>query len=304
LHTDIGKAANRTVFTFVGTSEAVVEAAFQMTKTASKLIDMRNHDGEHPRIGAVDIIPLVPIRGISMTDTVKYSHQLARRIGEELHIPVYCYEYSALTEIRRKLEECRAGEYEGLASKISIPDWKPDFGPELFNPKSGATIIGARNFLVAYNINLNTSSVQIANAIASEIRESGKIIIESDGIKKRIQGSLKSVKAIGWYIAEYGFAQVSLNLTDISVTPVHKAFEEVKITANKYNVKVTGSEIIGLISLQAIKDAGIYYSKKKDQADQYYIGKAIVNMGLNQLYKFKPEEKIIEYQIKLKHKQA
>ena len=299
LHTDTGKAANRTVFTFAGSPEAVVEAAFQMSRTAARLIDMRHHSGEHPRIGAVDVLPLVPVKGIMMNEAVSYSRRLALRIGEELAIPVYCYEYSAFSEKRKKLEDCRAGEYEGLATKMTLPDWKPDYGPGTFNSKSGATIVGARNLLVAYNINLNTSSVQIAKSIASEVRESGKVITESGGIRKRIPGSLKSVKAIGWFIAEYGCAQVSMNLTDMSVTPVHKAFDEVSKAAGKYNVEVTGSEVIGLISLQAMLDAGKYYSREKNETDQYYIMEAISSLGLNQLYKFLPEEKIIEYKLKL-----
>ena len=298
LNIDSGKAANRTVYTFAGKPEAVIEAAFRMTQTAAGLIDMRNHSGAHPRTGAVDVIPLVPVREISMAETVNLSYILAGRIGEELKIPVYCYEYSAFSAFRKKLENCRAGGYEGLEKKISEPFGKPDFGPSVFNARSGASIIGARNLLLAYNINLNTASAKLANAIASEIRESGKIVSDSAGQKVRVAGSLKSVKALGWFIQEYGFAQISANLTDLKETPVHVVFEEAKKVAGKYSVKVTGSEIIGLVPLQALTEAGKYYNHEKNRTEEFYINIAVEHLGLNRIYPFLPYEKILEYKLR------
>ncbi|HSL85715.1 MAG TPA: glutamate formimidoyltransferase, partial [Bacteroidales bacterium] len=234
LNVDPGKDTNRTVVTFAGDPESVIEAAFRAVKKASELIDMSKHHGEHPRMGATDVCPLIPVSGISMEETVILARRLAERIGSELQIPVYCYEHAAFDEKKRNLADIRAGEYEGLANKIADPLWKPDFGPATFNPRSGATVVGARDFLVAFNINLNTTSLRRANAIAFDVREkgrplregnpiTGKIVTDEDGDPVMIPGSLKGVKAIGWYIEEFGIAQISMNLTDLSVTPVHIA---------------------------------------------------------------------------------
>lgn len=310
LDVDPGKATNRTVVTFVGAPEEVSEAAFLAVKKASELIDMSKHRGEHPRMGATDVCPLVPVSNITMEETVEYARKLAERIGNELGIPVYCYENAALKEARRNLADCRAGEYEGLKKKLADPEWKPDFGPAEFNSMSGATAVGARDFLVAYNINLNTTSVRRANSIAFDIREkgrikrengslSGKVINDENDEPIRIPGTLKSVKAIGWFIEEYGIAQISINLTNISITPVHIAFDEVCKKADKRGLRVTGSELVGLIPLNAMLDAGRYFLKKQKRSlgasDKELIKIAVKSMGLDELYKFKPEEKIIEY---------
>ncbi|MGD9930361.1 MAG: glutamate formimidoyltransferase [Mangrovibacterium sp.] len=310
LNVDPGKATNRTVVTFVGSPGAVVEAAFQAVKKASEVIDMSQHHGEHPRFGATDVCPLVPVANISMEETVKYALQLAKRIGEELAIPVYCYEFAAQNEERRSLANCRSGEYEGLPQKLKDPNWKPDFGPAEFNAKSGATAVSARNFLIAYNVNLNTTSVRRANAVAFDVREAGRLLREGDpvtgklvkdetGEPVRIPGSLKKVRAIGWFIEEYGIAQLSMNLTDISVTPVHVAFEEVCKSAEKRGMRVTGSELIGLIPLQAMLDAGKYFLRKQQRstgiADEEIIKIAVKSMGLDELAPFDPKQRIIEY---------
>ena len=231
---------------------------------------MSKHHGEHPRMGATDVCPFIPVSGITMEETVTYARKVAARIGEELGIPVYCYEHAAFTEERKNLANCRAGEYEGLRKKLSDPLWRPDFGPAIFNERSGAIAVGARDFLVAYNINLNTTSTRRANAIAYDVREkgrpmregdslTGKCIYDENGEKIMVPGSLKSVKAIGWYIEEYGIAQISMNLTDISVTPVHIAFDEVCRKADARGVRVTGSEIVGLVPLKSLLDAGRYF---------------------------------------------
>lgn len=310
LNVDPGKATNRTVVTFVGSPGAVVEAAFQAVKKASEVIDMSQHHGEHPRFGATDVCPLVPVANISMEETVKYARQLAKRIGEELAIPVYCYEFAAQNEERRSLANCRSGEYEGLPQKLKDPNWKPDFGPAEFNAKSGATAVSARNFLIAYNVNLNTTSVRRANAVAFDVREAGRLLREGDpvtgklvkdetGEPVRIPGSLKKVRAIGWFIEEYGIAQLSMNLTDITVTPVHVAFEEVCKSAEKRGMRVTGSELIGLIPLQAMLDAGKYFLRKQQRstgiADEEIIKIAVKSMGLDELAPFDPKQRIIEY---------
>lgn len=312
LDVDPGKATNRTVVTFVGEPEKVIEAAFLAVKKAQELIDMRNHKGAHPRFGATDVCPLVPVAGITMEETVEYARKLGKRIGEELKIPVYCYENAAFTEVRRNLATCRAGEYEGLKDKLSKPEWKPDFGPAEFNAKSGATAVGARDFLVAYNVNLNTTSTRRANAIAFDVREkgrplregdpvTGKQVVDEKGNKVWIPGTLKSVKAIGWFIDEYGIAQISMNLTNISITPVHIAFDEVCKKAQERGVRVTGSELVGLIPLQAMIDAGKYFLKKQKRSvgipESEIIKIAVKSLGLDDLYKFKPEEKIIEYKL-------
>ncbi len=302
LDVDSGFATNRTVITFVGEPEMVVEAAFRLIKKASELIDMTNHKGEHPRMGATDVCPFVPVSGITMKETAEYSRKLGKRVGEELGIPVFLYEEAATTLQRKNLSHIRAGEYEGLAKKIILPEWKPDFGPASFNKNSGATVIGARNFLVAYNVNLNTTSTRRANAIAFDIREAGRKIKDEKG-KEIIQpGTCKAVKAIGWFIKEYGVAQVSINLTDISVTSVHKVFEECCKSADKRGLRVTGSELVGLIPLSSLIDAGKYFLNKQQRSsgisEKELIKIAIKSLGLDNLKPFISNEKIIEYKIK------
>ncbi len=312
LDVDPGKATNRTVVTIVGTPNEVIEAAFRAVKKASQIIDMSKHKGEHPRMGATDVCPFVPVANITMEETVDYARKLAKRIGEELEIPVYCYENAAFTEKRRNLATCRSGEYEGLAGKLVKPEWKPDFGPARFNAQTGATAVGARDFLVAYNVNLNTTSTRRANAIAFDIRErgrvkregntiSGKIVKDEKGNKVNIPGTLKSVKGIGWFIEEYGIAQISLNLTNITITPVHVAFEEASKKAAERGIRVTGSELVGLIPLQAMLDAGKYFLKKQQRSvgvsEDELIKIAVKSLGLDDLKPFNPKEKIIEYMI-------
>lgn len=313
LDVDPGKDTNRTVVTFVGPPPEVIEAAFRAVKTAAGLIDMTKHKGAHPRMGATDVCPLVPVSGISMDETLKYARKLAERIGTELEIPVYCYENAAYSSERKNLANCRAGEYEGLKKKLADPAWKPDHGPAVFNARAGATAVGARDFLVAYNINLNTTSTRRANAVAFDVRErgrakregnplTGKIVRDKDGNPLMIPGSLKEVKAIGWYIEEYGIAQISMNLTNISVTPVHIAFDEVCKSAASRGLRVTGSELVGLIPLSAMLDAGRYFLRKQKRStgvpDSELIKIAVKSMGLDELGEFKADEKIIEYRIR------
>ena len=302
LDVDPGRDTNRTVVTFVGEPDKVTEAAFRAVRKASELIDMSKHHGEHPRMGATDVCPLVPVSGITMEETAEYARRLGRRIGDELEIPVYCYENAAFSEQRRNLADCRSGEYEGLIKKLADPDWKPDFGPAQFNERSGATAVGARDFLVAFNVNLNTTSTRRANAIAYDVREKGRSVKNEQGEIISVPGTLKSVKAIGWYIEEYGITQISMNLTNISVTPVHIAFDEVCRKADARGVRVTGSELVGLIPLKAILDAGRYFLEKQQRstgiADEELIKIAVRSMGLNDVHKFNPEEKIIEYVMK------
>lgn len=318
LDVDPGKATNRTVVTFVGTPDAVVEAAVLAVKQASELIDMSKHHGAHPRFGATDVCPLVPVSNITMEETVEIARKLAKRLGDELGIAVYCYEHAALTEQRRNLATVRSGEYEGLSGKLKRPEWKPDFGPAEFNARSGATAVGARDFLVAYNVNLNTTSTRRANAIAFDIREkgrvktvdgtpSGKPVLDKKGEKVWTPGTLKCVKAIGWFIEEYGVAQISINLTNLGVTPVHVAFDEVCRRAEARGIRVTGSELVGLIPLKAVLDAGRYFLRKQKRSvgvsDRELIKIAVKSLGLDDLYPFKPEEKIIEYAIAKDQKQ-
>ena len=313
LDIDQGKATNRTVITFVGEPEKVINAAFLLIKKASELIDMTKHSGEHPRFGATDVCPLVPIAGITMEETAKYAHKLGKRVGEELGIPGYFYENAAREEKRKNLANCRSGEYEGLKEKLLNPDWKPDFGPADFNEnvmKSGATAISARDFLIAYNINLNTTSTRRANAIAFDIREGGRIkrqgnpvtgkkVFDKNGEPVRIPGKLKAVKGIGWYIEEYGIAQISYNLTNINITSMHEAFDESCKSADSRGLRVTGSELIGLIPLQAMLDAADFYLVKQERSlgisEDEKIKIAIKSLGLDDLKPFIPEEKIIEY---------
>lgn len=310
LDVDPGVATNRTVVTFVGTPEEVIEAAFLAVKKASEVIDMRRHKGEHPRMGATDVCPLIPVSNITMEETVVYARLLAKRIGEELNIPVYCYESAAFAPERRNLANCRAGEYEGLPEKLNNPQWKPDFGPTEFNEKAGATAVGARDFLVAFNVNLNTTSTRRANSIAFDVREKGRPLREGDPITGKIvkddkgnqvyvPGTLKAVKAIGWFIEEYGVAQISMNLTNIGITPVHIAFDEVCRKAEARGIRVTGSELVGLIPLRAMLDAGKYFLSKQQRSlgvdNDELIRIAIKSMGLDELKPFHPDEKIIEY---------
>ena len=310
---DPGKATNRTVITFVGSPEEVCEAAFRLVKKASELIDMSKHHGEHPRFGATDVCPLVPVANITMDEVVIYARKLGKRIGEDLGIPVYNYEFAASKPDRKNLANCRSGEYEGLKEKLSIPAWKPDFGPAKFNDhvaKTGATAVGARNFLVAYNFNLNTTSTRRANSIAYDVREkgrekregdpvTGKIVKDEKGNTVYIPGTLKSTKAIGWYIEEYGIAQISMNMTDITVTSVHEAFDEVCRAAEKRGVRVTGSELVGVIPLKAMLDAGKHYLRKQQRSigipDREIIRIAVKSLGLDELAPFDPDKKIIEY---------
>ena len=312
LNIDAGKATNRTVVTFIGDPESVIEAAFRGIKKASEIIDMRLHHGEHPRMGATDVCPLVPISNISMEEVVEYAHALGYRVGAELGIPGYYYEYAAKKPERRNLAYCRSGEYEGLKKKLIEPEWEPDFGAAQFNAKTGATAIGARDFLIAYNINLNTTSTRRANAIAFDIREKGRIKRTGDALTGEIvknkkgdpvyiPGSLKHVKGIGWYIEEYGIAQLSLNLTNIIETPIHIAFDEACKCAEKRGIRVTGSELIGLVPLDSMLDAGRYFLKKQKRSlgipEHEIIRIAIKSLGLDDLAPFDPEERIIEYML-------
>jgi glutamate formiminotransferase/formiminotetrahydrofolate cyclodeaminase len=310
LNVDPGKATNRTVVTFVGSPESVVEAAFRSIRKAGELIDMRQHKGEHPRMGATDVCPLIPVAGISMEETAEWALKLAGRVGNELELPVYLYEAAQKNKDRSNLSVIRAGEYEGFSEKIERPGWKPDFGPAVFDEKRGATVIGARDFLVAYNVNLNTTSVRRANSVAFDVREAGRIkrngdpvygeiVKDANGLPVMIPGSLKSVKAIGWFIKEYGVAQISMNLTNISITPLHIAFDEVCRKAEARGIRVTGSELVGLIPLQSLLDAGKYFLKKQNRSagvsEKELVRIAILTLGLDELGPFKPEERIIEY---------
>ena len=313
LDIDPGKATNRTVITFVGEPLQVVEAAFRLIKKASELIDMSKQSGEHPRFGATDVCPLIPIANISMNETANYAHLLGKRVGEELKISGYYYENAATKDDRRNLATVRSGEYEGLESKLADINWKPDFGPITYSIKTkntGVTAISARDFLVAYNINLNSTSTRRANAIAFDIREAGRVkregnpitgkkVVDANGDPVRIPGKLKAVKGIGWYIEEYGIAQISYNLTNISITSMHEAFDETLKAANKRGIRVTGSELVGLVPLQAMLDAADYFLLKQkrslgiSEADKIKI--AIKSLGLDDLKPFNPAERIIEY---------
>jgi glutamate formiminotransferase/formiminotetrahydrofolate cyclodeaminase len=310
LDIDPGKATNRTVVTFVGTPGAVIEAAFQAIKKAADVIDMSKHHGEHPRFGGTDVCPLVPVANITMEETAQYARKLAERVGTELGIPVYCYENAAFTAERRNLANCRAGEYEGLPKKLEDPLWKPDFGPARFNPRTGAIAVGARDFLVAYNVNLNTTSTRRANAVAFDIREKGRPVRDGNPITGKIKkdengneiwipGALKACKAIGWFIEEYGIAQVSINLTNISITTVHEAFEVASQKATERGLRVTGSELVGLIPKKAMIEAGKYFLRKQQRSvgvsEEEIIRIAVKSLGLDDLKPFNPKEKIIEY---------
>lgn len=309
LNVDPGQATNRTVMTFVGDPDSVISAAFNAIKTASEKIDMSKHSGEHPRFGATDVCPLIPVSNITFDELIPYAEKLAKKVSEELNIPIYLYEHAAREDKRRNLANVRSGEYEGLNKKINSKEWKPDFGSS-FNKKSGATAIGVRDFLIAYNINLNTKSTRLANAIAFDVREKGRIkrkghpvigeiVYDKNGNPDTIPGSLKHVKAIGWYIEEFGIAQISMNLTNITETPIHTVFEEVVKKANARGASVTGSELVGLIPLKSMIDAGKYFLKKQNRSigipEEDIIKIAIESLGLNQVKTFDSNKNIIEY---------
>ena len=307
LDVDPGKATNRTVVTFVGHPKAVIEAAFQAIKKASELIDMSKHSGEHPRMGATDVCPLIPISGITMEETAAYAHELGKRVGESLQIPVFMYEAAATSPDRQNLAIIRAGEYEGMAAKLKDPKWHPDYGTNIFNERAGATVIGARDFLVAYNVNLNTTSVRRANSVAFDVRENGRIktdangknVLDTSGEPIRIPGACKSVKAIGWYIEEYGIAQISMNLTNINETPLHIAFDACCQSAQGRGLRVTGSELVGLVPKSVLIDAGKHFLKQQKRSvgisEKELIHIAVRTLGLDELSPFDPSKKVIEY---------
>ena len=313
LNVDPGEATNRTVITFAGSPEAVVEVAFQTVRKAAELIDMRQHHGAHPRSGATDVLPLIPISGVTLEECAQMARDLAGRVYADLGIPCYCYEAAAYTPERRNLAVCRSGEYEALPQKIGDPGKKPDFGPDVYNgtvARSGATNVGARDFLIAVNFNLNTTSTRRANAVAFDVREkgrpkregnslTGKIIKDADGNPVMIPGTLRGCKAIGWYIDEYGIAQVSMNITDINATPLHKAFEEVCRAAQARGLRVTGTEIVGLVPKRSLIEAGRYFLEKQQRSvgisEEEIIKIAVKSMGLDDLKPFDPKEKVIEY---------
>jgi glutamate formiminotransferase/formiminotetrahydrofolate cyclodeaminase len=312
LDVDPGASTNRTVVTFVGSPDATVEAAFCAIKKAAELIDMHKHKGAHPRMGATDVCPFIPISNVSWDEAIECANRLGKRIGDELKIPVYLYEKAASNKSRSNLSVIRAGEYEGFFEKIKQPEWKPDFGPAVFNEKSGGTVIGVRDFLVAYNANLNTKSVRRANSIAFDVREQGRVqtedgtpwgkpVLDTNGEPIRIPGMLKHVKAIGWFVKEYGIAQVSMNLTNIEETPVHAAFDACCESATKRGLRVTGSEIVGMVPKKCLVDAGHYFLRKQrwseGASEEELIDIAIRSMGLSELKPFDPNEKVIELKI-------
>jgi len=312
LDVDPGLATNRTVVTFAGAPENVVEAAVRAAQKAAELIDMRQHLGEHPRFGAMDVCPLVPVSGISIEETASYAHQLAERLGREVGLTVFCYEHAATSDDRQNLANVRAGEYEGLKEKLAKPEWQPDYGPAKVNLQSGATAVGAREFLIAYNVNLNTTSTRRANAVAFDVREKGRIqrtgdpltgtIVRDDqGEPVYIPGTLEAVKAIGWFIEEYGIAQISMNLTDLTQTSLHRAFDEVCEKAAARGMRVTGSELVGLVPLEAILEAGRHYLRKQGRSlgvpDHEIIKIAVKSLGLDDLKPFEPADKIIEFNL-------
>jgi glutamate formiminotransferase/formiminotetrahydrofolate cyclodeaminase len=309
LDVDPGKDTNRTVVTFVGPPDAAVEAAFRAIAKAAEVIDMSQHQGAHARMGATDVCPFVPVSGLTMDDCVELAKQLGRRVGDELGIPIYLYEYAASKPDRKNLANVRSGEYEGLPDKLKDPDWKPDFGPAEFKPGPGATAVGAREFLIAYNVNLNTRNTKIAKEIAFGIREKGrlkrdadrKIVRDENGKSLRVPGKFKECKAVGWYMEDFGRAQVSINLTNYKITPPHEVFDECSRIAEEQGARVTGSELVGLIPLEAMLEAGRYYLRKQGRttgvSETELIHTAILSLGLNDLYPFEREKKIIEYQV-------
>src|SRR4030081_1844772 len=309
LNVDPGASTNRTVVTFAGTPEAAVEAAFRGIQKAAELIDMRKQTGAHPRMGATDVCPFIPVSNVSWEEAIECAKKLGKRVGEELKIPVYLYEKAASSLARSNLSIIRAGEYEGFFEKIKEPPWKPDFGPAVFNEKSGATAIGAREFLVAYTANLNTKAVRRGNSVAFDVRENGRIktddgtprgkpVLDANGEPIRIPGMLKHVKAIGWYVEEYGIAQVSMNLTNIEETPLHVAFDACVDSASKRGLRVTGSEVVGMLPQKCLIDAGRYFLRKQNwsegASEEELIDIAVRSMGLSELKPFDPKEKIIE----------
>jgi glutamate formiminotransferase/formiminotetrahydrofolate cyclodeaminase len=302
LSAEMDRDYNRTVVTFIGEPAAVVEAAFQATATASRVIDMTDHTGGHPRIGATDVVPFVPVAGVTMAECVRMAHEYGRRVGQKLGIPVYLYEEAATRPERRNLATIRKGEYEGLAAKLSDSLWAPDYGPSEFNARSGATVAGARMFLIAYNVNLNTPDVSVATEIALRIRESGRIkkdeqghpVLDVHGKKVTIPGTLKAVKAMGVLLETHNIAQVSINLVDYHVTPPHRAFEEVKKEAATFGFRATGSEIVGLTPKEALLLAGKYYAGGDVLDDDALIDLAVDHLGLSQLEKFERHKKVIE----------
>jgi glutamate formiminotransferase / formiminotetrahydrofolate cyclodeaminase len=312
LDVDPGATTNRTVVTFVGNPDAAVEAAFRGIQKAAELVDMRKHKGAHPRMGATDVCPFIPVSNVSWEEAIACANQLGKRVGEKLGIPVYLYEKAAKDNSRASLSVIRTGEYEGFFEKIKQPEWKPDFGPAVFNEKSGATVIGVRDFLIAYNVNLNTKSVRRANSVAFDVRENGRVktqdgtprgkpVLDSKGEPIRIPGMLKHVKAIGWYVQEYGLAQVSMNLTNIEQTPLHIAFDACVESAAKRGLRVTGSEIVGMLPKKCLLDAGRYFLRKQNWSEgvseEELIDTAIRSMGLSELKRFDPKEKVIELKI-------
>jgi len=312
LDVDPGASTNRTVVTFVGNLDAAVEAAFRGIKKAAELVDMRKHKGAHPRMGATDVCPFIPVSNVNWEEAIVCANRLAKRVGDELKIPVYLYEKAATNKSRSNLSVIRVGEYEGFFDKIRQPEWKPDFGPAVFNEKSGATVIGVRDFLVAYNVNLNTKSVRRANSVAFDVREQGRVqtedgtpggkpVLDANGEPIRVPGMLKHVKAIGWFVKEYGIAQVSMNLTNIEETPLHAAFDACCESAAKRGLRVTGSEIVGMVPKKCLVDAGRYFLRKQKWSegvsDEELIDIAIRSMGLSELRAFDPKEKVIEFKI-------
>jgi glutamate formiminotransferase/formiminotetrahydrofolate cyclodeaminase len=293
------KDYNRCVVTFVGEPGSVKEAAFQATKTAAEMIDMRHHEGQHPRIGATDVVPFVPVSGVAMADCVRLANEYGKRVAEELHIPVYLYEEAARSPVRRNLANVRKGEYEALRDRFKDPAWQPDYGEPVFNEQSGATVTGARFFLIAYNVNLKTDKKEPAQEIAARIRESGRTVKDASGNSTKIPGSLKSVKAMGVFLERFNISQVSINLTDYNSTPPHLAYEEVRKEAQKLGVDVTGSEVVGLIPKEALLLAGTFYSGRSAASmnEEQLIRTAIERLGLSQLESFDPKKKVIEYMI-------
>src|SRR5437867_1684266 len=319
LDVDPGASTNRTVVTFVGSPDAAVEAALRAIQKAAELIDMRKHKGAHPRMGATDVCPFIPVSNVSWEEAIACAKKLGKRVGEELKIPIYLYERAARDKARSNLSVIRAGEYEGFFEKIKDPAWKPDFGPSIFNEKSGATVIGARDFLVAYNVNLNTKAVRRANSVAFDVRENGRIktedgtpsgkpVLDASGEPIRIPGMLKHVKAIGWYVEEYGIAQVSMNLTNIEQTPLHVAFDACVESASKRGLRVTGSEIVGMVPKKCLVAAGRYFLRKQKSSEgvseEELIDIAVRSMGLSELKPFDPKEKVIEFKIESDSKKS
>src|SRR5438876_4076948 len=312
LDVDPGATTNRTVVTFVGSPDAAVEAAFRGIKKASELIDMRKQKGAHPRMGATDVCPFIPVSNVSWEEAIACANKLGKRVGEELKIPIYLYERAAKNPSRSNLSVIRAGEYEGFFEKIKDPAWKPDFGPSIFNEKSGATVVGTRDFLVAYNVNLNTKAVRRANSVAFDVRENGRVktedgtpsgkpVLDANGEPVRVPGMLKHVKAIGWYVEEYGIAQVSMNLTNLDETPLHAAFDACTEAASKRGLRVTGSEVVGMLPKKCLVEAGKYFLRKQKwsagASEEELIDVAIRSMGLSQLKAFDPKERIIEFKM-------